>query len=32
MNYTLKHLSDRIKLYAEQGFDYNIIPVKLKDK
>ncbi len=32
MNYTLKHLSDRIKLYAEQGFDYDIIPVKLKDK
>lgn len=31
VNYTLKHLTDRISIYNEQGFDYDIIPVKLKE-
>ena len=31
-NYTLNHFSDRINIYNEQGFDYDIVPVKLKDK
>ncbi len=30
-NYTLKHLKERIDIYNEQGFDYDIIPVKLKE-
>ena len=29
-NYTLNHLSERIKIYATEDFDYDIIPVKLK--
>ena len=29
-NYTLKHFGERINIYNEQGFDYDIIPVKLK--
>ena len=29
-NYTLKHLGERINIYNEQGFDYDIIPVTLK--
>jgi superfamily II DNA or RNA helicase len=28
-NYTLKHLQERIKIYSEQSFDYDIVPVKL---
>jgi len=31
-NYTLGHLQNRIEIYNEQGFDYDIVPVKLKDK
>ena len=31
-NYTLNHFSERINIYNEQGFDYDIVPVKLKDK
>ena len=31
-NYTLNHFSERISIYNEQGFDYDIVPVKLKDK
>ena len=31
-NYTLNHFSERIGIYNEQGFDYDIVPVKLKDK
>ena len=30
-NYTLKHLKERIDIYNEQGFDYDIIPIKLKE-
>ena len=29
-NYTLKHFKERVKIYNEQEFDYDIIPVKLK--
>ena len=29
-NYTLKHFSERITIYNEQGFDYDIIPITLK--
>ena len=29
-NYTLKHLRERINIYNEQGFEYQIIPVTLK--
>jgi hypothetical protein len=29
-NYTMKHLQERIKIYATEDFDYDIIPVKLK--
>jgi superfamily II DNA or RNA helicase len=29
-NYTLKHFGDRINIYNEQGFDYDIIPISLK--
>ena len=28
-NYTLKHLQERIRIYSEQQFDYDIVPVKL---
>ena len=31
-NYTLNHFSERINIYNEQGFDYDIVPIKLKDK
>ena len=31
-NYTLNHFSERINIYNEQGFDYDIVPVQLKDK
>ena len=32
-NYTLKHLHERIQIYSKEGFDYDIVPVKLeKDK
>jgi len=31
-NYTLNHFSERVSIYNEQGFDYDIVPVKLKDK
>ena len=30
-NYTLKHLKERIEIYNSQGFDYDIVPVKLKE-
>ncbi len=30
-NYTLGHLQNRIEIYNEQGFDYDIVPVKLRD-
>ena len=29
-NYTLKHFRERINIYNEQGFEYQIIPVTLK--
>ena len=29
-NYTLKHFKERIAIYNEQSFEYDIIPVKLK--
>ena len=29
-NFTLKHFHDRIVIYNEQEFDYDIVPVKLK--
>ena len=29
-NFTLKHFHDRIGIYNEQEFDYDIVPVKLK--
>ena len=29
-NYTLKHFEERILIYSQQEFDYEIIPVKLK--
>jgi len=29
-NFTLKHLQERIRIYSEQSFDYDIIPVKLE--
>jgi superfamily II DNA or RNA helicase len=29
-NYTLKHFKERITIYNEQSFEYDIIPVKLK--
>ena len=29
-NFTLKHFEERIKIYSQQEFDYDIIPVKLK--
>jgi superfamily II DNA or RNA helicase len=29
-NYTLKHLHERIQIYSEQSFDYDIVPVKLE--
>jgi superfamily II DNA or RNA helicase len=28
-NYTIKHLQERIQIYSTEGFDYDIIPVKL---
>ena len=31
-NYTLKHLQERIKIYNTEGFEYEIIPIQLKDK
>ena len=31
-NYTLNHLIERIKIYNEEDFDYEIIEVKLRDK
>jgi len=31
-NYTLNHMIERIKIYNEEDFDYEIIEVKLKDK
>jgi superfamily II DNA or RNA helicase len=31
-NYTLNHFSERINIYNEQGFDYDIVPITLKDK
>ena len=31
-NYTLKHLKERIDIYNENGFDYDIIPIKLKER
>ena len=29
-NYTLKHLIERVKVYNEEQFDYEIIDVKLR--
>ena len=29
-NYTLKHFRERINIYNEQSFEYQIIPVALK--
>ena len=29
-NFSLKHFEERVKIYNEQEFDYDIIPVKLK--
>ena len=29
-NYTLSHLKERIKIYNEQEFNYEIVPIKLK--
>ena len=29
-NYTLKHFRERINIYNEQGFEYQIVPVTLK--
>ena len=29
-NYSLKHFRERVSIYNEQGFDYNIVPVTLK--
>ena len=29
-NYTLKHFGERISIYNEQGFDYDIVPISLK--
>lgn len=29
-NYTLKHFIDRVKIYNEEQFDYEIIPISLK--
>jgi superfamily II DNA or RNA helicase len=31
-NYTLNHLVERIKIYNQERFNYEIIPVNLKDK
>jgi superfamily II DNA or RNA helicase len=31
-NYTLNHLVERIKIYNQEKFNYEIIPVNLKDK
>jgi superfamily II DNA or RNA helicase len=31
LNYTLRHLMERIKIYNEEDFDYEMIPVKFKD-
>lgn len=28
-NYTLKHMQERIQIYSTEGFDYDIVPVKL---
>ena len=29
-NYTLNHLKERIKIYNEENFNYEIIPVNIK--
>ena len=29
-NYTLKHFQERIEIYSQQEFDYEILPIKLK--
>ena len=29
-NYTLKHLFERVKIYNQENFDYEIINIKLK--
>ena len=31
-NYTLNHLIERIKIYNEENFNYDIITIQLKDK
>jgi tRNA1(Val) A37 N6-methylase TrmN6 len=31
-NYTLNHLVERIKIYNQERFNYEIIPVDLKNK
>ena len=30
-NYTLRHLKERIKIYKEEDFNYEIIDIKLKN-
>ncbi len=30
-NYTLNHLIERIKIYNEENFDYEILEIKIKD-
>lgn len=32
LNYTLRHLKERIEIYNEESFDYEIIPVNIKTK
>jgi type I site-specific restriction endonuclease len=29
MNYTMKHMMERIQIYNTEGFDYDIVPVRL---
>ena len=31
-NYTLKHLIERVKIYNEENFNYEIVPIKMKNK
>jgi len=31
-NYTLNHLKPRIEIYNSEGFQYDIVPIKLKEK
>jgi len=31
-NYTLNHLIERVKIYNEENFNYEIVPIKMKNK